>query len=261
MSTAAYMLKRSFHPTLGLDRNHCVELWHVTGIVGWTRANTSSTVLSVVPISRGDPHPDPLLSNAVCISIGLAAGPKVSQDNLGTMEAIVSVVYDSNRTWGAAGYPESGMFAALMPIMVPSFARLGADTNLQRNDFSYLRTTINRIEPRNGTGISEADKEWVAGYVGKRFILHTIEYRLIAAPIRRLASGATIIEYTFLSKSAIPAFQPSPPYRAVVIPALGINEEYVATQNSIGVVSASVLFDPNTSNPDNTLPYWDRRFY
>lgn len=262
MATLAYHLREAFRPSTGLDRSSCVELYHVTQITGWTRQNTGETVFAYVGVNKGDPHPDPALSGAVCTNITLAEGPFVNPTS-GAVEAIVAVSYDSNRRWGAASYFESGQYGRSdLNHRVPNFSILveGGATSLDpvytRDDFVHPRGIHTRIENRNGNGITEVTKQKILGYTGRVFMVGEIPYLYDAPQIIKLRTNSVLVRYTFVTKSPIMGFDVTSDGRiAVEIPALDWMEEYRINVNvpEITVKGADEygdILDPTI------LPFW-----
>jgi len=267
MSASAYLLKQDFRPSVGLDRTFVRELWHVIGIVGWTPANTRQVVFSAIAIELGKAHIDPGFGNAICTNISLADGPWVSQSGDGTMEALVLVTYDSDRRWGAAGYPESGTDGGLMEFEVPCFSKSPPNATLKKydkNNFMWTRAKIVRTDYRDGTGMIEADKTVAMSWVGKLFNVYSQTYILSDAKIVRMATNQTIIKYVFTAFAEVRAFQPNGSSVAVPIPALARNDRYIVNA-SVEPPEITVRHESEygqAADPTlQTLPYWDRRLY
>lgn len=264
MSAAAYLLKSDFDASLGLERRYGSELWHVTGITGWNRTNTSSTVLNQVPARIGSRHPDPGIVGAICIYIKKMDGPWVSQSGDGTMEATVLVTYDSDRRWGGAGYVESGIVGdGTEDLEVPNFRSTtgsGALNNYFWSPIHIDRALIRRIEPRDASGITEAEKTIVFSYVGRPFNIYGQYWIMLCPSLMRTPTNQMLLRYSFRSKAAVGAF-PIGPLVSVSIPPLNQLDEYLYNSGSypptIGVKPAVEIY--GSGGDPTRLPYWNSR--
>lgn len=260
----AYLLKQNFRVSRGLDRTYGREAYHVTGIMGWTAANTDNVVFTAIPAAIGAAHLDPGLSNAICTGIDLVDGPWVSLTGDGSMEAIVLVTYDSDRRWGAGGYFESGTTSEMRAIRVPCFSGVSSasSSSFVRNDFEYQRAVIRRVEWRDGTGITESEKSRAISYTGKQFQVYGDDYILASPSITRLPTNQVVIKYVFTASAEVKAFAVNGARIAKPIPALARNDEYLVDLDSVSVSkqTAVELYGP-VLDPQPFLPYWTVRLY
>jgi hypothetical protein len=264
MATIAYHLKEAFRPSVGLDRSSCVEMYHVVGIEGWTRTNTTDTVFAYVGVSKGQAHPDPGLSGAICTSITLADEPFINPST-GALEALVAVAYDSNRRWGGASTFESGIYGrgSDMDHRVPCFSFVESTSPTQtsfayvRNDFLHPRGRHTRVENRNATGITETTKAVIMQYVGSIVYVGGLPYMFDAPQIIRLRTNAVLLRYMFITKSPIQAFEVTSDGRiGIPIPALKWMEEYVVN-NDIPEITVKNVNSYGIPVDANDLPYWN----
>lgn len=280
MTASAKLCKNGFQPSVGLDRRYCRELWHVKGLnfdvaTGmkvlplWSRSNTEEKVFSVLPFTRGTPHPDPSLAGAICVSITLQSGPWKQGD--GTSEALVLATFDSDRRWGSA-FQESGgsfgkeiedwgveTFARGFPI--PSTSGSGYAWNYIKIPFK--RSAILRSFFCDATGISDTDKDQVFAYCGLPFSVFTTAYIYRSPVITKIKTGQTILRYNFESSSPVPPFSATSISGMTIVPTplLGPLQEYALNRDDSPPtvkVRPSLLYG-NTLGDPTQLPFWGRR--
>lgn len=268
MTASAKLMLNGFQPFYGLDRKYLTEFWHVYGVTagdaGWTPANTQEKVISVVPRVIGYPHPDAELKSAICTGLRLVEGPWPQAD--GTLEAIVQVTFDSDRRWGAGFRFSGGMERDDRDMMIPGWTRTtlsatgatGAQVNWKPNSVHLRRPGFARLEPRNGTGMTETEKGAVFSYVGKPFSVFGIVYLMETPTITRLRTNQTIISYRFYTSCPVRRMAAGEiPGIDVVVPELHSLDDYTQVYDpvnpSIGVALASRYGSPLDPT---TLPYW-----
>lgn len=261
MTAAAYLLKRDFGPSNGLDRRYCTEMYHVVNIsAAWKRSTTNQEVFSVCP-QKGDAHSDPALAGAICTMVRLISGPWFQSD--GTSEAIVSCTFDSDRRWGAAFNFSASEEDDNNDQLVPNWRRenlASGVVNWVWNPAPFKRPGIIRIEPRDATGITGTQRAAIYELVGTVFMIDHIPYLMRTPSITVMRTNQTIIRFRFWTAP------PRPPLAAslfagmdVAVPALTWLDMYLPIpdqiQPSVGKISGSSYGHPE--NPSTTLPFWD----
>lgn len=268
MAAVATLIKSNFTVSSGLDRDYGVELYHVTGISGWTPQNTSTAVFSALPVFNGAPHPDPNI-RALCTSVRLVKGPSFVQGG-DSAEAIVAVTYDSERRWGAATFIQATETETSDEIIeVPNYSRTTLASGVLDYRFSPIRQNRaniiradNRVAVFANTTQLEATKTVVFGYVGTLWLIYGVLYQMIAPKIYKLPTNQTIFQYRFFTKSPVLARLANGSSIGVDIPALPYLGEYVTSIQADGTPVISVRpssdYVPVGGNPGNPtfLPYW-----
>lgn len=280
MAATAKLIKRGFSPSAGLDRRFCHELWHVIGIEEgtWKRSSTSQAVFPALGFAQGSPHPDSGLAGAVCTMIALVDGPWIQSD--GTMEAVVSATFDSDRRWGGAFYESAYTTGEDYDnFIVPNWAKgvefpgptPGGQPIFEwiETETRYSRSRIIRVEFRSASGITVPERANLFTYVGQAFLLDNVPFLYRTPTISVTRTNQTIIRYTFESSSKVMAFPANATTGfGVPVPQLDELEEYVRVYPTTSGLAPSIGKRPVLSsyaisglylNPVTTLPYWGQR--
>lgn len=267
MSASAYLLKANYRVSYGLDRHGGTELWHVQGVEGWDGTSSVALVLDLVPSKLGDQHVDPRMSGAICTDKSIVDGPWVSQSGNGITEFLVLVTFDSNRRWGGAAYVESGTRGVgSETIDIPNYVKVqvGTSTLWEFRPIKLERAIMERIEPRDGSGITETQKTLIFSYAGRPFTIFGQTWIMLTPDIMRMRTNQTILRYRFRSKAAITAF-PADDTKGVGVPIPAIAQlgEYsvkwtTLSTPTIVAVPPNTLYAGTFGDPTD-LPFWGNR--
>lgn len=266
----AHLVEQDFTAVRGLDRRYGILLYHVTGIAGptsvglgpvWSQSNTNQTVFSAIPFTLGQLHPDPGITGAICTSIRLVSGPWWQPD--GTGEAMVSVMFDSNRRWGSAfreSWSSDPADEKAMRLAWTDVSLTSDHPNWLEYAVPYVRPAFVRIVPCDATGITEDQKAQIYKAVGQKFTLFGIPYVFRTPLLVHTRTDQVIVRYQFFTKCPVAAIAAGAiPGVDTDIPKLDFLEEYTRVP-SVGAGDPSIQVQPVTAygadHDPTLLPFW-----